>query len=74
MWRLSSEQHFEDGEKFVFLGLEFQRLPGGDVKVHQEMFVAQLLRSYGLDNGSKSIATVAMALPDSNDMPPTRLS
>ena len=41
------------------------------MKVHQEMFVAQLLKSYGLDSGSKSIATLAMALPDSNDVPPT---
>ena len=41
------------------------------MKVHQETFVSQLLHSYGLDSGSMSIAIVAMALPDSNDVPPT---
>ena len=49
LWTLSSEQVLDGSAPFVFLGLELQRLPNGDLLVHQGSFVRQLLTSYGLE-------------------------
>ena len=41
LWKLSSEQVLDGSAPFMFLGLEIQRLPNGDVLVHQGSFVRQ---------------------------------
>ena len=70
LWKLSYEQALDGSAPFMFLGLEIQRLPNGDVLVHQGSFVRQLCSSYGLDSTAKPLAAVSIALPSSDETPP----
>ena len=71
LWKLSSEQVFDGTSPFMFLGLELQLRPSGDLLVHQASFVRQLLSSYGLDATAKPNQTVVIALPTAADeIPP----
>lgn len=70
IWKLSSEQVLDGSKPFMFLGLEFAWSASGDLVIHQTSFIRQLLAEYGLDGASKSIQTVAVALPGADEVPP----
>ena len=71
LWKLSSEQVLDGSAPFIFLGLELQRKPCGDLLLHQGSFVKQILRSYGLDSTCKPIHAVSVPMPSSDEIPPT---
>eukprot|EP00959_Pyramimonas_sp_CCMP1952_P346122 7249390-Pyramimonas_sp.AAC.1 len=69
---MSTEVHLTSSTPLMFLGLELEIDAGsGDLLIHQQTFIRQLLTKHGLDKLSKPIAAIQMAVPDAADGPPT---
>jgi hypothetical protein len=70
-WKMSTEVELTEKTPMTFIGLELERVKGGDLLVHQQTFTKQLLTKHGLDKLSKPITAVTMSVPDEADKPPT---
>ena len=56
----------------TFLGMEVEmESKTGDLLVHQQTFVRQMLTKHGIDTATKSIAAIQKAKPETTDGPPT---
>jgi hypothetical protein len=52
LWKCSKPEFIKDGEagNFRYLGIEFERFNDGSILAHQNAFVRDLLKKYGVEN------------------------
>ena len=72
VWEMQASPSLKPGTPVSFIGLELERDPNGDLRIHQHTLIKQLLARYDLDDRSKGINAIQMALPDpEKERPPT---
>ena len=69
IWEIT-EVDLLPGVPFTFLGIELDRKPNGDLRIHQSTFTRNLLASYGFDIMTRTSLNVQMGLPADDDGPP----
>ena len=65
LWEMKAGPSLAPGKPVCFIGLELERMQNGDLRIHQQTFIRQLLARYNHEPGkSKGITAIQMALPD----------
>ena len=73
-WNMSTNVFLSPATPITFLGMEIEReSKTGDLLIHQQSFVRQLLTKHGIDRNSKPMTAIVVTTPEATDKPPTPL-
>ena len=71
-WNMSTNVFLSPATPMTFLGMEIEReSKTGDLLIHQQSFVRQLLTKHGIDRTSKPMTAIVVTTPEATDKPPT---